>query len=159
MISIIAVISRKNRAIGYKNKLLWNLWGDLIRLKEITSGHTVIMGRLTFESIGSPLPNRTNIVVTKSDTIQEKENLLVAKSVGEALYIANKKNEGEIFIIGGEQIFKQSINLADRLYLTIVDDEPKADTFFPNYADFKKIVLEEKHPEHTPPFTYLTLER
>ena len=158
-ISIIAVISKGKRALGIKNGLLWKIEGDLPRFKALTTGHPIIMGRKTYESIGRPLPNRTNIVISRSSTILETENLIVVDSIEKALEIAKSKEILEIFIIGGGEIYKQSLPLTDRLYLTIVEDEPEADTFFPDYSDFKKEVSRENHPLHSPPFTYVILER
>lgn len=141
MISIIAVIG-KNRELGKDNKLLWDIPDDLKHFKKITSGHPVIMGRKTFESIGSPLPDRQNIIITR-DTNFKIEGCLIAHSIEEAFKLAGS-NEREIFIIGGGQIYKQALPYAEKLYLTIVEDEPKADIFFPDYSQFKNVVSEEK---------------
>ena len=158
-ISMIAVISKSKRALGLKKELLWKIQGDLPRFKALTTGHPIIMGRLTYESIGRPLPNRTNIIVSKSSNINEIAGLIVTSSIDEALEKARAIDNDEIFIIGGGQIYSQTINQADRLYLTIVDDEPLADTFFPEYSDFKKEIFMEKHSEHNPPFSYVILEK
>lgn len=161
MISIIAAISSKNRAMGFKNGLLWRLEGDLPRFRALTKGHPIIMGRKTFESIGKPLPDRTNIVITRNPDFTPPD-VIVASSLEEALRIAKQDPTNisdEIFIIGGGEIYKQSMHLADRLYLTLVDDEPAADTFFPPYDEFTKEVSREEHLEHTPPFSYITLEK
>src|SRR3989338_3763263 len=90
-ISIIAVISKGKRALGIKNGLLWKIEGDLPRFKALTTGHPIIMGRKTYESIGRPLPNRTNIVISRSSTILETENLIVVDSIEKALEIAKSK--------------------------------------------------------------------
>lgn len=156
---MIAVISKDKRALGYENKLLWKIEGDLPRFKAITTGHPIIMGRLTYESIGRPLPNRTNIVISKSNKIQNVEGLVVVDSVEKAIDIAKEIDSEEIFIIGGGKVYSETINLADKLYLTIVNDEPDADTFFPDYSDFKKIIKTEDHPEHNPTFKYTILEK
>lgn len=116
------------------------------------------MGRLTYESIGQPLRNRTNIVVSESNSISNISGVITTNTIENAIKIAKEK-DNEIFIIGGEKIFSKTISLADRLYLTVVDDEPDADTFFPDYSEFKKIVIEEHHPEHKPSYTYVTLDR
>jgi dihydrofolate reductase len=157
-ISIIVAISNQTRAIGKKNELLWKIPNDLKRFKELTTGHPIIMGRKTFESIGRPLPNRTNVIITRNKDYTF-ENCSVVGSLDEAIELAKKIDKEEIFIIGGGEIYKQALPFTDRLYLTVVDDEPKADTFFPDYSDFKKEIFKEEHPEHTPPFIYLTLER
>lgn len=125
----IVVAMGKNREIGADNQLLWHLPKDLKHFKELTSGHPVIMGRKTFESIGKPLPNRTNIVISKKkDWFQE--GILIVGSIKEAVKFARKIDE-DIFIIGGGTIYEQTIDLCDRLEVTQVDAELKADVFFP----------------------------
>jgi len=157
IVSIIAVISKQKRAMGIKNGLLWKIEGDLPRFKALTTGHPIIMGRKTYESIGRPLPNRTNIVVTRNPEFKV-DGVVRAESLEEALEIAKEEKE-EIFVIGGGEIYKQALPFTDRLYLTIVNDEPEADTFFPDYSEFKKEISREEHPEHSPPFSYVILER
>jgi dihydrofolate reductase len=137
-ISIIAAIG-KNRVLGKNNKLLWHIPEDLRRFKNLTSGHPVIMGRKTYESIfamlGKPLPNRTNIVVTHLD-YPAPEGVIVSHSLPEALSRAkDSKGSEEIFIIGGGQIYEAALPFTDRLYLTLIDDEQEGDTFFPPYED------------------------
>lgn len=140
MISIIACLGKKNRAIGKDNKLLWDIPEDLEHFKKITLNHPVIMGENTFLSIGHPLPERFNIVIGQSKEFSEKENLKQVGSFNEALEKASKINEDEIFIIGGGQVYAQAIDKADRLYLTLIEDEKVGDTFFPPYEEkFKKI--------------------
>lgn len=143
MISIICIIA-KNRAIGLKNKLLYDIPEDMQHFKKITSGQVVIMGENTFHSMNDrPLPNRINIVVTLNKNFTAK-NCLVAHSMEESIELGKAQNKGEIFFIGGGQIYKQALPLADKLYLTVVDDVPKeADTFFPDYSEFKKIISEK----------------
>lgn len=156
LISIIAAIS-ENRALGKNNKLLWHIPDDLKHFKEITSGHPVIMGRTTFESLGSkPLPGRTNIVVTRNKKYQ-MPNCLVAHSLEEAIDIGKNLDRQEIFIIGGGQIYREAIDMADKLYLTIVKGNYEADTFFPDYSRFQKIVFqkEESYKQHR--YTFLEL--
>ena len=156
MISIIAVIG-KNRELGKDNKLLWHIPGDLPRFKQLTTGHPIIMGRKTFQSIGRPLPGRTNIVITSTLT---HEGILTAQSLEEAIEKA-KKSPGseEIFIIGGGSTYTQGIERTDRLYLTIVDATAEADTFFPDYSQFTKKISEQKQENGGFHFTYLTLEK
>jgi len=137
MINIIAVIG-KNQEIGKNNKLLWRIPEDMARFKKITTGHTVIMGRKTYESIGHPLPNRKNIIITRDKNFQAP-GCRAVNSIAEAINSAQANAGSEIFIIGGGQIYEQAIPLADKLYLTIVDGAPPADTFFPNYDNFKLI--------------------
>lgn len=128
MITIIVAMG-KNREIGADNQLLWHLPKDLKHFKELTSGHPIIMGRKTYESIGKPLPNRTNIVISRKNDWFE-EGILIVGSIKEALKFAKKIDEN-VFIIGGGTIYEQTIDLADQLEVTLVDAELKADTFFP----------------------------
>ena len=159
MFSAIAVIGR-NREIGKKNQLIFSVPGDLPRFKKITIGHPIIMGRNTYESIGRPLLGRTNIVVS-STLDKQSEGIVVVDDLDQAVEIA-KKSPGseEIFIIGGGKVFAASMDKVDRLYLTIVEaEEPEADSFFPDYSYFTKIISEESHEEEGVKFRYLTLER
>ncbi len=142
MLSIIVVIG-KNREIGCNNELLWDIPEDMARFKKITTGHPVIMGQATFESIGKALPNRTNIVLTL-DKEFKADNCQIAYSINEGVELAKKAPGGEeSFVIGGGQIYKQMIDIADKLYLTVVDDAPEADTYFPEYDKFKNMIKEE----------------
>jgi dihydrofolate reductase len=138
MISMIAAIG-KNRALGLNNQLLWDIPEDIKHFRETTKGHPVIMGRKTFESIGRPLPNRTNIIISRNTGYQQ-EGCITCTSLENAITEAKKQNSNEIFIIGGAQIYEQGMKLADKLYLTIVDDEPEADAFFPEYSAFSKVL-------------------
>ncbi len=156
MLSIIAVIGR-NRELGKDNRLLWHIPGDLPRFKKITSGHPIIMGRKTFESMGKALPERTNIVVTKNPSYQ-KEGILIATSLDEAIEKAKIiPGTEEIFVIGGGSMYEQAITKADRLYLTIVEANAEADTFFPDYSRFNKILHEETSEGEGFRFSYVTL--
>ena len=140
-----------NRAIGKDNKLLYHLPKDLKRFKELTTGHTIIMGRRTFESLPhGALPNRRNIVLSHSD--REFEGCEHYTSLEDAL--AHCADDEEVFIIGGESLFDQTINMADRMYLTEVEDYPEgADAFFPPYGTWGEVFREvhakdENHSEH-----------
>ena len=155
-ISMIAAIASVNRALGLNGRLIFHIPMDLKRFKEITSGHTIIMGRKTFESIGMPLPNRTNIVITHDDEYFA-EGATIANSLDEALQLA--EGDGEIFIIGGGEIYKEAIGKAHKLYLTIVEGNPEADTFFPDYSDFKKVTFEESHEFEGLHYKFLDLEK
>lgn len=157
-ISMIAAIASGNRALGKNNELIYKISEDLKRFKKITSDHIVIMGRKTFESIGKALPNRINIVITHDPNFST-ENIVVAHSLDEALRLAELKEEKEVFIIGGGIVYKEAIGKADKLYLTIVEGSPDADTFFPDYSDFKKVVFEEEHEEDGLKYKFLDLER
>ena len=128
MITLIVAMG-KNREIGKENQLLWHLPKDLKHFKELTSGHPIIMGRKTYESIGKPLPNRTNIVISRKNDWFE-EGILIVGSIKEAVKFAKKIDE-EVFVIGGGNIYEQTIDLADKLEVTLVDAELGADTFFP----------------------------
>jgi dihydrofolate reductase len=156
MISIIVAIG-KNRAIGRNNQLLWDIPEDMDHFRKITTGKTVIMGEKTFQSIGKPLPNRKNIVVTLDQNFQA-EGVEVSHSLEEVL--AKYKNSAEeVFVIGGGIIYKLSLPMTDKLYLTVVEDEPEADTFFPDYSEFKNIVKEEVMSDGQYKFTFMELTR
>jgi dihydrofolate reductase len=146
MINIIAAIS-SNNVLGMNNSMIWHLTNDLKRFKKLTIGKTVVMGRKTFESLGKPLPDRRNIVIT-SKYIKGVETV---KNIKEALSLSNN----DCFIIGGGQIYKETINIADKIYLTLIEKEFKGDTFFP-YIDNDKweIVFEEKHYDEINSFNY-----
>ncbi len=161
-VSIIVAIGR-NREIGAKNQLLWKIPEELRRFKEITTGHPIIMGRKTHESIGRVLPGRTNIIVTR-DTRYEirEEGAIVVHSLEEALEKAQDADGSEeVFIIGGAQIFAEALPTADKLYVTLVDaDFSEADTFFPEYeAGFKKKFPEELQESAGFKYRFLKLER
>ena len=128
MITIVVAMG-KNREIGVDNQLLWHLPKDLKHFKELTSGHPIIMGRKTYESIGKPLPNRTNIVISRKNDWFE-EGILIVGSIKEALKFAKKIDEN-VFVIGGGTIYEQTIDLADQLEITLVDATLNADTYFP----------------------------
>lgn len=156
-ISIIAAIG-KNRELGKGNELIWRIPADLKRVRELTTGHPLIMGRKTYDSIGHPLPNRTNIVITRSQICIE--GCLVFDSLKKGLAAARAIDTEEIFIFGGASIYAEALPLIDRLYLTIIDAEDRdADTFFPDYSLFINEVAREDHPEHLPPYSWITLER
>ena len=160
MITIVVAMGLKNE-IGANNQLLWHLPKDLKHFKEITTGHPIIMGRKTYESIGKPLPNRTNIVVsTKKDWFEE--GILIVGSLKEAIKFAKKMDE-EIFIIGGGNIYEQTIDLAEKLEVTQVNAELKADIFFPkiNPKIWNKTneISHEKDEKNEYDFSFQTYER
>jgi len=126
-ISIIVAVA-ENQVIGFDNHLLWHISEDLKRFKCLTLGHHVIMGRKTYESVGKPLPGRINIVVSRQENLTV-EGCLVAKSLEEALELA--KQDSELFIIGGGDIYKQALPIADKIYFTRVHAGFPGDTFFP----------------------------
>ena len=154
MISLIAAIGKDNE-LGKGNTLLWNMPGDMKHFRETTSGHPVIMGRKTFESIGKPLPNRQNVVITRDKTYL-RHGVDVAHSLEEALSLFKNKNE-EIFIIGGAEIYKQAMLFADKLYITHIEAEDKnADIFFPEIIPivWNEISHEEHKKDEKNPFNY-----
>ena len=163
MISIIAAIG-KNRELGKDNKLLWHIPEDFKRFKELTSNHVVIMGRKTFESIGKPLPNRVNIIITRNRTWAPLR-CTISYSLEEAIekgttFAKASASQREIFIIGGAEIYKQGIQYADKLYLTLINRKyPKADAFFPDYSEFKKITFEENHNSGELQFKFINLTK
>ncbi len=157
-ISLIAAIG-KNRELGKDNKLLWHLPEDFKRFKQITTNHTVIMGRKTYESIGRPLPNRANIIITRNPSLKIP-GCTVVNSLKIALQKAKDLGETEAFIIGGGQIYQESLFQADKLYLTLIDQTFPADTFFPQYKHiFTKKIFEKKHQSEDYSYTFLELER
>ncbi len=161
MISLIVAASTNN-AIGKNGQLLWHLPIDLKFFKNTTWGMPVVMGRKTFEAVNKPLPGRTNIVITRQDTWQS-EDVIVAKDINEALQKAAETNSKEIFIIGGGEIYKQSINIADKIYMTRVHADLEGDTYFPE-IDRKKWSLIENidftpDEKHVYPFTIQKWER
>ena len=158
-ITIIAAAA-SNHALGKDNKLIWHLSKDLQHFKTLTSGHAVIMGRKTFESMPRALPNRTNIVITRQSDYQA-EKITVTSSLSEALTIA--KDDPRPFIIGGGEIYKQSMNIADEIELTRVHADFEADTFFPeiNSHQWKEVWREEHAADekHAYAFTFLRYKK
>ena len=158
-VSIIVAIDEK-RGIGKDNDLLFKIPEDFKRMKELTTGHPIILGRRTYESIGRLLPNRTNIIVTR-DPDFNVDGAVICHTIEEALRQAQGKNE-EIFIFGGGQIFKEALekNLVDRLYLTIVKGDYGADTFFPEYEHLGfKTIKEESRNADGYQYSFVTLEK
>lgn len=127
-LSLIAAIGNNNE-LGKNNQLLWNLPADMKHFRDTTRGHTVIMGRKTHESIGRPLPNRRNIVITR-DTTYQKDGVEVVHSIDEALKLFENTDE-EVFCIGGADVYAQALPYANKLYITHLDATFDADTFFP----------------------------
>ena len=156
MLSIIACISQTNRAIGYQNRLLYHIKSDLTRFRELTTGHTIIMGRKTYESLpNGALPHRRNIVVSRS--MKKLEGCEVYPNLEAALKAAEGEF-GETFIIGGESIYRQSLPAAHKLYLTVVDDAPQqADAFFPEINPEEwELIEKEMRNENGLSFSFLT---
>ena len=151
MISLIAAVSR-NRAIGYQNKLLYWLPNDLRRFKSLTTGHTIIMGRRTFESLPKgALPNRRNIVLSHSGAQFPGAETFPTL---EAALMSCRPDE-EVFVIGGASVYRHALHLADRLCLTEIDDTPtQADAFFPDYSDWTAIWEEQHEPDDRHAYRY-----
>jgi dihydrofolate reductase len=143
-ISIIVAMDR-NRLIGKENGMPWHLRDDLKRFKNLTSGHTVIMGRKTFESIGKPLPNRRNIVITSRQDFQPT-GVEVVHSIEDALKQADKNHEN--FVIGGADIYEQFLPISNKLYLTFVEGQFDGDTWFPAFSSKQWELIEETFPEN-----------
>ena len=158
MVSLIVAIA-ENGVIGDKNALLWNIKEDMRRFRTITTGHPVIMGRKTFDSIGRPLPKRTNVVITRGDTVYD--GCEMAHSLEEAVSMFPK--EEEVFIIGGAQIYEQALPLADKLYLTIVHQNYEGDTSFPklDFTGWRELSREdfERGEEYDGAFSFIDLEK
>ena len=157
-ISIIAAVA-KNRAIGFENKLIYWLPNDLKRFKALTTGHTIIMGRNTFESLPKgALPNRRNVVL--STTVKKLPGCEVFPTLDAALQSCQP--DEDIYIIGGARVYEQAISKADRLCLTEVDDTPaQADAFFPDYSDWQ-VINKEAHPKderHEYEYAFVDYER
>ena len=143
MITLIAA-SSSNRVIGKDNRLIWHIPGDLKRFKEITSGHTILMGRKTFESIGKPLPNRKNIVLTRDKDWK-------AEGVTTIIDIKDIKDE-DLFIIGGGEIYRMFIDISDKIERTLIDKEFEGDTYFPNIGN--EWIEQKRETLNCPEFTY-----
>ena len=183
MISMIAAIGEGNRVLGKDNKLLWRIPEDSKFFRETTKGHPVIMGRKTYESMGRPLPHRTNIVVTRDDGFKP-DGVRVVHSIEEGIEVANQQysvssgmyytdenkdirntkyliqnTENEVFIIGGGQIYTEALPLADRLYLTIVHQHFDGDAFFPAFPAFSKIIFKRDSNDENYSYTFLVLEK
>ncbi len=162
-ISLIVAVSR-NGVIGIDNQLPWHLPEDLKYFKSVTMGKPIIMGRKTYDSIGRPLPGRTNIVITR-DSSWQAEGVEVAHTLAQAMTLGRLAcaNAGadEAMVIGGEQIYRMTLPAADRLYLTEVQAEVEGDAFFPEFDAKEWQQVSEQLPEitDTHPYRYLVLER
>src|SRR3989344_2812971 len=138
-ISIVVALTRRNAAIGNGGNLLFRISDDLKRFREITKGHPVIMGRKTFESIGRPLPERTNIIITRNADFTAPEGCILVSSLEEAFEKASEVDLNEIFVIGGGEIYRQALPHTDKLYITVVESDALGDIFFPDWrSDFTK---------------------
>jgi dihydrofolate reductase len=163
-VALIWAMSR-NRVIGLNNALPWRLPADMAHFKALTTGHPVIMGRKTYESLGRPLPNRTNIVLT-GDRAWSAEGCLVAHSLREAVELANNNlpaGKTEVFVMGGENVYRQALACADRLYITLVEAEVEGDAWFPDieWKEWLQTSRREHARDDRNPFacTFLSYER
>lgn len=161
-ISLIAALATNN-VIGRENDLVWRLPDDFKRFKQITSGHFILMGRKTFESLGKPLPHRTHLVITRNKAYQVPEGHHVFESVAQALTFCQKMEVNQLYVIGGGEIYRQTLPIADELILTEVDATPEGDTYFPEFdKENWKVTYSEFHPadeRHQYDFTYVNYER
>ncbi|WP_379089763.1 dihydrofolate reductase [Pedobacter sp. UC225_65] len=162
--SIVVAISANN-AIGKDNQLLWHLPADLKHFKEITTGHPIIMGRKTYDSIGRPLPNRRNIVITRNKDLVIA-GVEIVSSIAEAISLCAAQQgatSNEVFIIGGAEIYKHALALTDRIYLTVVHQEYEADAFFPELCEDEWTTIHQEYHEadekNSVAYTFSTLER
>jgi len=156
-ISLICAIA-ENRAIGKNNQLLWHIPEDFKYFKEKTIGHVIIMGQKTYESIGKPLPNRTTVVLSNDQNFNE-DGVVLARTFEEVFQKARELEKDEVFICGGGSVYAQTIDLADKLYLTVVEGKFEADVFFPEYKEFTKIVSQRKSSDENFKYTFLELEK
>jgi dihydrofolate reductase len=162
-ISLIAAVAT-NGTIGRNNDLPWHMGADLKRFKALTTGHHFIMGRRTFESIGSkPLPNRTNVIVTRDPSFRA-DGVKVTHSLAEAIHLATEAKDDEVFIGGGADIFEQAVHNADRMYITRVHAEVEGDTFFPDFDDVSEWHLTDAEhfdadEKNDYPYSFLTYDR
>jgi len=156
-VSAIAAIG-KNRELGKGNNLLWRIPHDLARFKRITMGHPVIMGRKTFESIGTPLADRENIIITRSENFTA-QGCIITHSIKDAITKAKELDDREVFVIGGGEIYKQAMQHVQKLYLTLIDDVKEGDVFFPDYSEFTKETFREEREYEGLKYTFVDLKR
>ncbi|MFZ2490586.1 MAG: dihydrofolate reductase [Thermoanaerobaculia bacterium] len=152
-----------NGVIGRDGDLPWHLSSDLKRFKALTTGHHLIMGRKTFDSVGKPLPGRVNVVITR-DPECRIDGAIVVNSIEDAIRVAEEAGDAEAFIGGGAEIFAQTLHRADRMYITRIHTELEGDTFFPDFDDVSEWQLvDSEHCEadekNDYPFSFLTYER
>ncbi len=160
VLSAIAAMA-EDRVIGKDNQMPWHLPADLKHFKAITTGHPVLMGRKTYESIGKPLPNRTNIILTR-DTTYSAPDCLVVTSAESALNMAHEQEMNEIFVIGGAEIYRQLMPKIQRLYLTLIHHKFAGDTFFPELAGEWREISRENHSaddKNAYDYSFVVMER
>ncbi|UCS95791.1 dihydrofolate reductase [Echinicola marina] len=159
----IIVAKAKNNVIGKDNQLIWKLSADLKHFKKHTTGHFIIMGRKTYESMGKPLPNRTSIVITRNSEYSIPEGHYIVHDLQDALELTKKNHQEKVFIIGGGEIYKQALAFTDELLITEVDCHPEGDTYFPSIdPEDWKIVQKETHQKDEKneyDFSFITYKR
>lgn len=153
-VSIIVAMTH-DRLIGSHNKLLWHIPEELKRFKQVTTGHPIIMGRKTHQSIGRILPDRTNIVIS-NDLNYFVDGGIVTHSLDEAIKKASEIDQNEIFIMGGGTVYEQALPIADKLYVTLVDGDFTGDVYFPDYSMFDRVI--HKLPQESSGYTYTFYE-
>jgi len=160
---ILLVAKAKNQVIGKDNQLVWKLSADLKRFKNLTTGHYLLMGRKTFESLGRPLPNRTHLIITRNPEFEAPEGHYAFHSVEEALIFCTKRQLDKLFVIGGGEIYKEALPLCDVLEITEVDANPEGDTFFPelDFSIWKEKEREDFSADETNeyPYAFVTYEK
>lgn len=159
-LSLIVAVA-ENGVIGHNNQLIWHLPNDLKQFKRLTTGHCIIMGRKTFDSIGKPLPNRTSIIISRNTDFQI-ENCITVSSLENAISEAKKIENEETFIIGGAEIYRLALPIVDKIYLTEVHHAYEGDTFFPEIDKniWKEIRREdfEKDEKHLVNYSFVEME-
>ncbi len=159
MIGLIVAYA-KNRVIGNKGNIPWNIEGEMTRFRELTTGNIVVMGRRTYEEIGRPLPNRVNIVISRTKRF-EGNDLYTVESLDAALELAKTLDQLDgvkrnIYLSGGAGVYKEGLHLCEKLYITEIEAEPEGDTFFPEFNEARYIKTVDKRVEGEIPYTYVT---
>ncbi len=155
----IIVAKAENNVIGKNNDLIWHMPNDMKHFRSTTMGHYIIMGRKTFEATKKPLPGRTSIVITRNEDYKA-EGCIVVRNIEDAFRLGEENKQEEVFILGGGEIYKQAIELADKIYLTEIHDSFEGDTYFPeiDYSRWKEIKREELEPDEKNPHPYAFVE-
>lgn len=157
-ISIIVAMD-KNNVIGNMGKIPWHSKEDLQHFKELTSGHHILMGKKTYDSIGKPLPNRTNMILSRNGDLKIK-GTTIFQGLGDAIRFAHNRNEQELFIIGGQQIYEFTLPITEKIYETLVLEKHEGDAFFPNISKDKwKEISRNECMGLNPPIIFRDLER
>ncbi len=160
-ISLIAAMA-KNRVIGNNNQLPWSLPEDLKFFKKMTLGKTMIMGRKTFESLPGHLPNRDHIVISRNSFVSDEKDVRFVRSLDEALAAAKKlspQRGDDVFVIGGAEIYRLCLEIADKIYLTVIDRDYEGDAFFPEFSEKDFLLVDQNDREGNPPFSFRTYVR